>query len=367
VIPSLNAIRWHEFLARPRLPSAGPEILDGLRDLKILITGAGGSIASALALRLASLGAQLILLESSESNLFALRRDFELHGCAADLTFILGSVADSSLLDEIFSVDAPRLVFHAAAFKQVPLLEEQPFAAISNNVFGTADLTATAPAHRARVVLLSTDKAVEPASVMGTTKRIAEHIVLNVGGTVLRLGNVLASRDCVAEVFAQQIRVGGPVTVTHPDARRYFLTIEEAVDLLLLAATEQRRPALLAPDIQAPQFIADLAQFMARTLAPGRDVSIVFTCPRAGDKESERLWSSTETASSAATRGLCLIESRALDPRALEQMLGALRAALEARDLAAALDLLRALVPDYTPSATVRDLAAAASTKVPHE
>jgi FlaA1/EpsC-like NDP-sugar epimerase len=271
------------------------------------------------------------------------------------------------LLEEIFSVHAPRLVFHAAAFKQVPLLEEQPFAAIANNALGTADLVETATAHAARVVLLSTDKVVEPASVMGATKRIAEHIVLNAGGTALRLGNVLASRDSVAEVFARQIEDGGPLSVTHPGARRYFLTVDEAVNLLLLAATEPRRPALLAPDLPAPQFIAELAQFLVRSLAPGREIPISFTRPRAGDKESEKLWSSSETSSPEATHGLRFIDSPAIDPRALKQMIEVLRAAFEARDLAAALDSLCALVPDYTPSASVRALAFSVTAKVPHE
>ncbi len=143
-------------------------------------------------------------------------------------------MGDQGLLEHIFAAHAPRIVFHAAAFKHVPLIEEQPFAAIANNIFATATLTCAAAAHHARVILLSTDKAVQPASFMGATKRVAEHIVRSAGGTVFRLGNVLGSSDSVSEIFAQQIARGGPITVTDPAARRYFLTLEEAVNLLLL-------------------------------------------------------------------------------------------------------------------------------------
>ena len=213
------------------------EVLDGLSREPIVITGGGGSIGSALALRLGALGSQkLVLLEASESNLYALERDWAAAletnpRSASPMTPILGSAGDMALLQEVFATHRPRIVFHAAAFKHVPLMEEHPLAAIANNVFATEILTQVAEAHGARVILLSTDKAVEPASVMGATKRVAEQIVLASGGTVLRLGNVLASRDSVTEVFARQIAQGGPVTVTDPAARRYFLTLDEAVSL----------------------------------------------------------------------------------------------------------------------------------------
>ena len=308
-----------------------------------------------------------MLLESSESNLFALQRELSSPRMQSAATFILGSVADSALLDEIFSIHVPRMVFHAAAFKQVPLMEEQPLAAIANNVFGTATLAAAATGHGARVILLSTDKAVEPASVMGATKRIAEQIVLSKRGTVVRLCNVLASRDSVAEVFARQIADGGPITVTDPAVRRYFLTIDEAVDLLLLAASDPRLPALMAPHLPVQHFIADLAQFMARTLAPGRDIPIHFTRLRAGDKESEQLWSSTEEATPTEMPGICSISSSVPDPLALESRLEALRAAVEARDIPASIDCICALVPDYTPSHSVRALGVDAISRVSHE
>ncbi len=365
VIPSLDTLDWSGFLARPCLPSPPPEALDRLRHTPILITGAGGSIGAALALRLAALAPScLLLLESSESHLYALQRDWTNSGAVAPAHFFLGSVADRALLDEIFFLHAPRLVFHAAAFKHVPLMEEQPLAAIDNNVFGTHALVSAAAAHGTRVVLLSTDKAVEPASIMGATKRLAEHIVFGAGGAVMRLGNVLASRDSVTEVFASQIAAGGPLTVTDPTARRYFLTLDEAVDLLLAAASHLDPPILLAPALPEPHFIADLARFMAAKLAPGRTIPIRFTRSRPGDKEVERLWSSSEGAQPAAMSGLLSIQSPFVGNGQLHSALAALRAALDARDLAAALDPLRALVPDYAPSPAVVALAAHSTPRV---
>jgi len=365
VTRSLESIDWHAFLARPRLPAPLPESLNALRNESILVTGAGGSIGSALALRLAAIApSQLVLLEASESHLYTLQRIVSDAGVTAPVTFILGNVTDNALLDEIFSVHAPRIVFHAAAFKHVPLMEEQPLAAIANNVFGTHALVSAASAHAARVILLSTDKAVEPASIMGATKRVAEHIALAAGGTALRLGNVLASRDSVAEIFARQIVHGGPITVTDPAARRYFLTLDEAASLLLAAACSPEPSPLLAPALPAPHFIVDLARFMARELAPGRTIPIEFAHPRPGDKEVEHLFSSAESAQPAHATSLLRIHAQLLGHNQLHCALTALRAALEARDLAAALGHLRELVPNYTPSPALLALASRSSQRV---
>jgi len=365
VIPSLDTLDWSGFLARPSLPSPSQKAIDALRPQAILITGAGGSIGSALAQRLGSLApSRLLALEASESHLYALQREWAQSGAAIPMHPFLGSVADRALLDEIFSLHSPRIVFHTAAFKHVPLMEEQPLAAIANNIFGTDSLVSSAAAHGARVVLLSTDKAVAPASIMGATKRVAEHIALAAGGVVLRLGNVLASRDSVAEIFAGQIDAGGPLTVTDPAARRYFLTIDEAVNLLIAAASESDPPILLAPALSEPHFIADLARFMAANLAPGHTIPIDFTRLRPGDKEAELLWSSTESVHPAAMDGLLCIESPLLARGHLHSALAALRTALDARDMPAALDTLRALVPEYAPSQAVQSLAATSTPRV---
>jgi len=273
------------------------------------------------------------------------------------MTTVLGSVNDRTLLDEVFTAHKPRLVFHAAAFKHVPLLEQHPLAAIANNVFGTLSLGRSAEGHDARVVLLSTDKAVEPSSVMGATKRISEQIVLSAGGVVLRLGNVLGTRGSVTETFALQIATGKPLTVTDPAARRYFLTIDEAVNMLLIAAAEVDEPVLLAPELPRPQFITDLAHFMAAELAPERSIDIDFIGTRPGDKDAERFWSKAESPRPANELGLLTIQTPVLTDAELETRLAALRSAVDARDLAGALVELCGLVPDYVPSSAVQSLA----------
>lgn len=357
----LESIRWHSFLARPRLPAPAPETISSLIEQPVLITGAAGSIGSALSLRLAAEGARLILLESSENSLYELQRDFADRLLPLQATFYLGSAADRFLLDEIFSLHRPRLIFHAAAYKHVPILEYQPFAAIANNIFATEALSVAAAANHARIVLLSTDKAVAPASIMGATKRAAEQIVLASNGTVIRLGNVLASDGSVTEVFARQLAAGTPLTVTDPAARRYFLTIEEAVDLLISASAEPQ--ALLVPDLPVPHFIADLARFMAHTLAPDQEPSIEFTHLRAGDKEAEQLWSANETPHPANSNALIHINSPKTPHAQLQKVLGMLHNAVNTRDLSVAVAALRVLVPDYSPGSTLLHLY---STTAPH-
>jgi O-antigen biosynthesis protein WbqV len=192
---------------------------------------------------------------------------------------------------------------------------------------------------------------------MGATKRIAEQIVLTSGGTVLRLVNVLASRDSVAEIFSRQITQGGPVTVTDPAARRYFLTLDEAVDLLLAAAAHLDPGTLLAPVLPATHFIADLARFMVRELRPEREIDLSFTGPRPGDKQTEQFWSAGDRTTKASLDGMVLVETGLLAEAQLACRLDSLRAAFNAHDLAGALCDLRVLVPDYTPSRAVLTLA----------
>lgn len=358
MISSLEKIDWRGFLGRPGPLAPSAKLLDALASESVLITGSGGSIGSALALRLAALGPRkLVLIENSEGRLFALQNCLreEVPFCSADL--VLGSVLDRNLLDEIFDLHKPTVVFHAAACKQVPLLEEHPLAAIETNIFGT-QLVARMTAQRdARMILLSTDKAVEPASLMGATKRVAEQIVLESGETVLRLGNVLASSGSVAEVFAEQIQRGGPITVTDPGACRYFLTIEEAVDLLIHAFDEPTRGSLLVPSLQTQHLIADLAKFMVRTLAPEQGIELAFTSARPGDKVAEKLLGPDERIDRTRASGLQSVVSPRIDCGLLHRMLRHMRQALDTRDLPTALATLRMLVPDYTPSWTIRSIA----------
>ncbi len=358
MISTLGTLDWSRFLSRPLLPSPSTEVLDALHGLPSLITGAGGSIGSALAQRVAGLApSSLLLLDSSQARLSDLQQSLAPKNHPRPVTFVLGNVDDPILLRDLFASHAPRIIFHAAALKHVPLLEEQPLAAIANNIFGTLTLTRAASDHNARVVLLSTDKAVDPSSIMGATKRVAEFIVLAAGGTVLRLGNVLATRDSVVEVFACDIAAGRRLSITSPAARRYFLTLDEAVNLLLIAAAAPGSGLILAPQINSQHFITDLAHFMAAELAPHRIVEIDFIGLRPGDKESERFCSASESLSPPSNPGLLSIHSPRPDNAQLASALAALQSALHTRDLPAALDVLCALVAGYAPSATVQSQA----------
>jgi FlaA1/EpsC-like NDP-sugar epimerase len=352
----MRSLDWRTFLGRPRLPSPPLDALDALYPQPILITGAAGTIGTALALRLGNICPSTLLLDTSESRLYDLQQSWSAEGVSGSMTPILGNVTDRTLLDEVFTVHAPRLVYHTASFKHVALMEQQPLAAIANNVFGTLTLTRAASAAGARVILLSSDKAVEPASVMGATKRLSEIIVLAAGGTVVRLGNVLASRGSVTETFARQLALGQPLTITDPGARRYFMTLDEAVNLLLSVVTENS-PALLAPEIESPNYITDLAHFMATSLAPGIDVPLDFTARRPGEKDPLHFWSASESPRPASQRGLLSIDIPPVDERALESSLAALRLAIDARDRTAALLHLSALVPGYEPGALALEAA----------
>ena len=286
------------------------------------------------------------------------------HGADSSVHFVLGDVGNAVLLHELFAKHASNLIFHAAAFKHVPLLEEHPFAAVENNVFCTETLVSLAEARGARVVLLSTDKAVQPASIMGATKRIAEHTVLAAGGSVLRLANVLASRDSVIEVFAQQITARKALTVTDPAARRYFITLDEAVCLLIAGSMASEPHSLFVPALSTQHFVVDLARFMAREIAPESENAIEFTRLRPGDKEFEELWSPDETAGPVRLGSLITIESPRMNPGRLKRTLAKMREALDLRDLPTLLEQLRLLVPGYAPSATLLSLAAQTSSRV---
>jgi len=352
---------WREFLARPLLPGPTQEMLAPIVQSPILITGAGGSLGSALALRLADAGHRgLILLDFSENNLLQLEQALCTQATAGvravhEPTLLLGDARDADALENLFSRHRPRIVFHAAAYKHVPFLESHPLAAIANNVFSTEAVAGAAAEHGAHVVLLSTDKVVEPASVMGATKRVAEQIVLGHGGTVLRLGNVLGSSGSVSEVFARQIAQAEALTVADPEARRYFLTAGETVNLLFFAA-HCGESAILVPALPVQHRIAELAAFMARTLASDCGIPIHYTGLRPGDKFEEKLWSESERAE-PAPGSMIRIEPTGLDAILFARHLAALHPALRVGDISAALADLYALVPDYRPSQTVLAMA----------
>ncbi len=264
-------------------------------------------------------------------------------------------MSDPILLAEIFHRHRPQIVYHAAAFKHVPLMEQNPFAAIENNALGTNLLVQAAlRAGTERFLLLSTDKAVVPVNIMGASKRLAELVLLARGTAAmraLRLGNVLDSEGSVVPLFRKQITAGGPVTVTHPEARRYFLTTEDAVVLLLEASSMQTDSCILAPDLGEPIAM----EAVARHLIGGDDISIVFTQLRPGDKLCEALISTREGyAMQSGSTSLRGIDSPALSLSMLDGILEQLQRACRERSLDQLLQAVLHAVPEYEPSAQMQ-------------
>ncbi len=267
---------------------------------RVLVTGAGGSIGREICRQVARWGpAELVLLGHGENSIFEALLELNESFPGLSLQPIIADVRDAGRIQEIFRRHRPEVVFHAAAHKHVPLMEMNVEEAVTNNVLGTQNVVNAAIAHGVeRLVLISTDKAIRPVSVMGATKRLAEMIVLDAAHrsgrafSVVRFGNVLGSRGSVVPLFKQQIARGGPVTVTHPDMRRYFMTIPEAVHLVLQAAAMGQGGEVFLLNMGQPVRILDLAEDLIRLsgLEPGRDIEIVFTGIRPGEKLSEDLW-----------------------------------------------------------------------------
>ena len=350
-----QSIDWYAFLKRARLPGPSVESLDSLRDKSILITGAGGSIGSELAVRLAATKPRsLVLLDASEQAIYRLTARLQNAGFTGNVNVVLGSVANIELIEEVFAVHQPQLVFHAAAHKHLPLLESHPFEAIANNTLATSTLVDCARCHGApRLILLSTDKAVEPTSILGASKCLAEQIVLADGGIVVRLVNVLATEGSAVEVFLQQIKSHKPISLTRRDAERYFITAQEAVDLLLSTACHADAGDLLLPLIAAPIRVGALADFLRSQGLRRDEIEMHETGLRAGEKLRELLWSRTETPVLSSVPGTVAIQHKRAIQRGqslLSRDVFELQAAVKQRDLSRVIEITQALVPDYSPS-----------------
>jgi FlaA1/EpsC-like NDP-sugar epimerase len=321
-----------------------------------MITGAGGSIGSALShATAASSPASLVLLDNSENGLYLVDRSLHEAGLRKHVS-LLGSVCDSGALAHAMALHRPEIIFHAAALKHVPLMERNPFAAIENNVFGTLTVAQAAVAHKVeQVIFVSTDKAVEPHSVMGASKRVAELILLSLAGStrmkVVRLCNVMGSHGSVLPLFLEQIASGGPVTVTHADAQRHFIPLDDAVQALFDALDVPATRALLLPTVDPAVHILDLARYLiASHKSPA---AIEFTGLRPGDKLSERLISSGESLSAEdelGGSGLRAIHSPTPSAEKLGAALEGLRGALSEHDTKALLHAIKGIVPEYEPS-----------------
>jgi len=310
-----------------------------LRGKRVLVTGAGGSIGAELSRQLLYGGAErLYLFGHGENSIYESERELRLLqeagvGEKAAIVPVIGELQDRDYVRYIVGRLRADVVFHAAAHKHVPLMEANPVEAVKNNVFGTANLIdASLEGEVERFVLVSTDKAVEPASVYGASKLIAEELVLRqaVPGRaflVVRFGNVLGSRGSILPLFSKQIQKGGPVTLTHPEARRFFMTIPEAVSLVLQAGGVGRPRGLYLLDMGEPVLIRELAEQMIRLYGyePGTDIPVVYTGLRPGEKLEERLWAEGDSVQPTECPKLLLLDRKyALNGR-LNAVLDSLR------------------------------------------
>ncbi|MDR6531829.1 O-antigen biosynthesis protein WbqV [Caulobacter rhizosphaerae] len=391
---ALREISLEELLSRAPVRLDPQPVRALVAGKRVLVTGAGGSIGSELARQIAASGpAQLTLLDAAEANLFHIDRELGEAWPRLPRHAVLCDVRDSARLDQVFAAEKPELVFHAAALKHVTLVENHPCEGVRTNVLGSRNVALAAKAcGAAHLALISTDKAVAPASVMGATKRVAEAVVRQFAkgsdgsgsGTrvsVVRFGNVLGSAGSVVPIFQHQIARGGPVTLTDAEVERYFMTIPEAVQLVLravaLSAGDREPPTgVLTLEMGEPVRIIDLARRMIELqgLVPGRDIEIKITGLRPGEKLTEALVDINETARPKAegiTEAAPVVPLPPIPPAAL----AALEAAALAGDEAAVRERLFALVEGLrivspapatagrTPAGEIRDKLATARTQ----
>ena len=331
-----------------------------LKDKCVLVTGGGGSIGSELCRQLIQLPLRkLIVYDNSEFNLYQLEQELQLLPNYERVQLVLGDVQIAAAVAEIFRHHSPQLVFHAAAYKHVPMMEVNVIEGVRNNVIGTK-IVADAADHAGSecFVLISTDKTVNPTSRMGASKRIAElycHELNERSKThfiVTRFGNVLGSNGSVVPLFERQIAAGGPVTVTHPEMTRYFMTVPEAAGLILQAGSIGRGGEIFVLDMGKPVRIHDLAEQMIHLsgLQVGRDIKIEFTGLRPGEKLHEELFYAQEMRRSTTHPKLLLADCFATNWASITGGIARLEHALETRDLSAIMNLLVLMVPEYKNS-----------------
>ena len=357
----LKEVAIEDLLGRQPVKPDWKAIRAWLGGRSVLVTGAGGSIGSELCRQCARHGARTVgLLEIDELALMTieaeLRRDFPQVECVA----VLGDCGDAAVMRHALERAQPQAVFHAAAYKQVPLLEAQLREAVRNNVLATATVAGTSrEAGIESCVLISTDKAVDPANVLGATKRMAEMVCQGLAAkqstrfVTVRFGNVLDSAGSVVPLFREQIRNGGPVTVTHAEVTRYFMTISEACQLILQASAIGAQQAVYTLDMGEPVPIRLLAEQMIRLAGkqPGKDIAIMYTGLRPGEKLHEALFHADERYRPTSHPKILQAEARPVDDSNLDLALDMLRKAVAKYDVDALSSLLREAVPEFAPVA----------------
>jgi len=349
-----------DLLQREPIQIDRQELYPLLEGKRVLVTGAGGSIGSELCRQIARYHpAMLILFERYENGLFAL--DLELRGQYPGITIVpaIGDVTVPERVTEVLQQTDPELVFHAAAHKHVPLMELNPKEAVRNNVLGTKTVAEASLASAVdRFVLISTDKAVNPTSVMGATKRVAEDLLQSLSHrgptkfTVVRFGNVLGSNGSVVPLFAEQIRKGGPVTVTHPEIKRFFMTIPEAVQLVLQASLLGQGGEVFVLDMGEQVKVVDLARNMIvlSGLVPDQDIQIAYSGLRPGEKLYEELFEETEQVEPTTHAKIRrAVNASAVQSDRLDRVIAHLESAVSHGDEDELIRRLQEAVPTYTP------------------
>ena len=360
-IGQIREVEIEDLLGREPVHLDLAQVRADLEGRCVLITGAGGSIGSELARQIARFRpARLVLLERAESPLYFVNLEISGTAIGTEVVPVIANITNGERLNEVFDLYQPDYVFHAAAYKHVPLMEDSVVEAAWNNIIGTLRVAQQAVRHGAsKFVLISTDKAVNPTSMMGATKRIAERIVLELpalrGETdfrVVRFGNVLGSDGSVVPLFKRQLAAGGPITVTHPHVQRYFMTIPEAVELVLTAAAlpaASGRISIL--EMGQPVRIVDLAEQLIRLsgLEPYKDVQILFTGLRPGEKLNEELTGVGEDSVPTGAERIRLVERISRDGAGVATALQGLMATLTTGAHDDLLSAVMELVPEYTP------------------
>lgn len=352
-------VQIEDLLGRDPIEVNVEEIIGYVKEKVVLVTGGGGSIGSELCRQVARhQPKQLLILDIYENSVYEIQQELKRDYPDLNLQVLIASVRNTQRMDDIFRVYHPDIVYHAAAHKHVPLMEDSPNEAIKNNVFGTYKVaTAAAKYHTKKFVMISTDKAVNPTNIMGASKRICEMIIQNLNRksdtefVAVRFGNVLGSNGSVVPLFKKQIEQGGPVTVTHPDIIRYFMTIPEAVSLVLQAGAYAKGGEIFVLDMGEPMKILDLAQNMIKLSGyrVDEDIKIEFTGLRPGEKMYEELLMSEEGLTETANRMIYIGKPIQYDDEKFEVQLKELEEASinEADNIR---ELVQEIVPTYVPA-----------------